>query len=68
MVWVFGSGAGNDANNVQHIGVAPTVVIGPKLPTKPPQPIPTLGEWGEIIMMLMMLLSVDYQGWRRQGD
>ena len=59
------TGAGNDANNVQHIGVAPTVVTGPR-PPPPPNPIPTLGEWGQIIMMLMMLLSVGYYSRRAQ--
>lgn len=55
------TGAGNDANNVQHIGVAPTVVTGPR---PPPNPIPTLSEWGQIIMMLMML-GLAWEGQRR---
>ena len=38
------------------------VVTAPPLPA----PIPTLGEWGRILMMLMMILSVSYYGRRTQ--
>lgn len=41
-------------------------VDGTTPPPRPPNPIPTLGEWGQIIMMLMMLLSVGYYSRRAQ--
>jgi hypothetical protein len=57
------TGAGNNSSTNQHIAVAQTVV---NASPPPPKPIPTLGEWGRIIMMLMLLLSMGYYSRRAQ--
>ena len=56
------TGAGNNSSTNQHIAVAQTVVNG----SPPPNPIPTLGELGRMIMMLMMILSVGYYSRKMQ--
>ena len=33
-------------------------------PPVPPQPIPTLSEWAQIVMMLIMIATAGFYGWR----
>ncbi|MEY2681402.1 MAG: hypothetical protein RL661_1633, partial [Pseudomonadota bacterium] len=46
----------NGQNNASSVAVNPQVNPSPP----PPNPIPTLGEWGRMLMMWMMVLSVGY--------
>jgi hypothetical protein len=45
------------------ISIASAAAI-PLAPPTPPNPIPTLSEWAQIMMMLAMIATAGFYGWR----
>jgi IPTL-CTERM motif len=47
-----------------NVSIASNVTLTPASPPPPAQPIPTLSEWAQIMMMLMMIATAGFYGWR----
>ena len=47
-----------------HGNLAIQVIGDSSSPPTPPNPIPTLSEWAQIMMMFMMIATVGFYGWR----
>lgn len=55
---------GTDTSGASDPSNAFVPTAAPNPPPKPSNPIPTLSEWAQIVMMLMMIATAGWYGWR----